>query len=96
MLEITTDRQGQDRLDGVLLFAFGIAFAARLVERLLYVFHLAGRTLDFTTNYGLTEWLTNYAGGFQRKGLPGAFIHGLYEQWNVAPNASIVTACVIL
>ncbi len=96
MAELTADRQGQDRLDRLLLLAFGLAFAAHLGERLVYVFHLAGRTLDFTTNYGLTEWLTNYAGGFQRRGLPGAFIHGLYEQWSVAPNASIVTACVIL
>jgi hypothetical protein len=96
MAKHTADRQGHDRLDRLLLLAFGLAFAARLAERLVYVFHLAGRTLDFTTNYGLTEWLTNYAGGFQRRGLPGAFIHGLYEQWGVAPNASIVTACIIL
>jgi hypothetical protein len=96
MADLTAERQGQDRLDRLLLLAFGFSFSARLVERLVYVFHLGGRTLDFTTNYGLTEWLTNYAGGFQRRGLPGAFIHGLYVQWGVAPNASIVTACVIL
>jgi hypothetical protein len=96
MAEIPSERQGQDRFDRVFLLAFGIAFAARLVERLVYVFLLAGRKLDFTTNYGLTEWLTNYAGGFQRRGLPGAFIHVLHERWRLPPNASIVTACLIV
>ena len=33
MVEITAERQGKDRLYRVLLFAFGLAFAARLVER---------------------------------------------------------------
>lgn len=96
MAVIRSTCQSEDRFDRVLLLAFGIAFAARLVERLAYVLHLAGRKLDFTTNYGLTEWLTNYAGGFQRRGLTGAFIKGLHERWGLPPNASIVAACLVI
>jgi hypothetical protein len=90
------DALGRKRWDRALLTFFGIAFLARLIERLVYVVHLAGKPLDFKANFGMTEWLINYAGGFQRRGLPGAIVHGLYSAWHVPPGISIVVACLVL
>jgi hypothetical protein len=73
---------------------FGTAFLARLLERLAHAVRLASQPLDFAANFGITEWLVNYAGGFQRRGLPGAIVHGLYSVFGIPPNASIIVACL--
>jgi hypothetical protein len=91
---IPPDTQFQGKWDYVLLAVFGLAFLARLFERLNYVLQLAWRPLDFTTNFGVTEWLINYAGGFQRRGLPGSIVHGLYEKLGIIPNTSIIGASI--
>lgn len=96
MAEICSELQRRKGQDRALLIAFGIAFMARLLERVAYAFSLAGRKLDFTTNFGITEWLINYAGGFQRRGLPGSLFHVLYQRVHLSPNASVIITCLLL
>ncbi|MDD5227029.1 MAG: hypothetical protein PHV97_07615, partial [Candidatus Omnitrophica bacterium] len=46
-------------------------------------------------NYGMTEWLINYAGGFVRRGLPGTMIYWLTLRTGIQANYIAIFLSVV-
>jgi hypothetical protein len=75
-----------------LLVVFGIAFVARFLDRLNWWLHLAFSPLNFN-HYPFTEWLINYQGGLNRRGLPGSVLLWLWQTFHIPPQLCIVILC---
>ncbi|MFM7169512.1 MAG: hypothetical protein ACKOYH_01475 [Cyanobium sp.] len=78
------------RLERILLAFFGIAFVARLAERLAYFLSLNHRLLDVNESYALTEWLVNYSGGFVRRGFVGQILLWAHHAIGIGVNLAVI------
>lgn len=79
-----------------LLLLFGIAYGLALLEQGFRWVDIAGRRFESELDFGLSEWLINYAGGFQRRGLSGAALHAMAERFGWHPGALIVGVSLLL
>lgn len=93
-MKIDLCRPKGGRFTNHLLIFFSIAFVARFFDRLGWWLHLALTPLNFN-DYPFTEWLINYQGGLNRRGLPGSFLLWLWQFFHVPPQLSIAIICFL-
>jgi heme/copper-type cytochrome/quinol oxidase subunit 4 len=82
------------------LIVFSSLFSIRLLRRVVSELpERASTSWNVNYDYGITEWMINYQGGFVRRGLPGNLLHGLYGWTGIGPDVAAIVislSCFIL
>jgi hypothetical protein len=75
---------------------FSAPFALSLTERITQEISKLSPLYNFSNDFGITEWMINYQGGFVRRGLPGEFLHSFQGIAYSAPGAPAVILSFLL
>jgi hypothetical protein len=80
-------RQGSENILNVIsIMLIAIVFVVQIFSKVKAGFD----------DYGLTEWLINYSGGFIRRGLPGSFIYFLFASHQYLAKYFVIAVSIIL
>lgn len=83
--------RGRDRRgESLLLLLFCLPFGFRLLVKLREAIITINPAYNFNADWGITEWIINYQGGFIRRGLPGEVMHHLHRLTGLPPGVMAI------